>query len=160
MQSVFSFLIVALLYSCRQYLLLMLFEHLITSLVCFISGYMIHESVVWSNVHKKFVFLPRRVSSEIYDETADERRASNTRIMADDSFSKIEVDHVGPLSNTRGFSSFKFVPGTKDNVIVALKSEEDNGKIASYITAFTMSGDVLVTETLIGDIKYEGIEFV
>ena len=130
-----------------------------TSVVLF-SGYLIHESVVWSNVLKKFVFLPRRVSSDTYDETADEQRASNTLIMADDTFTDIKVEHVGPLSKTRGFSSFKFVPGTNDNVIVALKSEEDNGKIATYLIAFTMLGDVLIPETLIGDIKYEGIEFV
>ena len=123
-------------------------------------GYMIHESGVWSDIHNRFTFLPRRVSTERYDETADERRASNTRIMADEYFSHIEVDKVGPMSNTRGFSSFKFVPGTNDNVILALKSEEDAGKIVSYYTVFTVSGNVLVPETSIGDIKYEGIEFV
>ena len=121
---------------------------------------MIHESGVWSKIHNKFVFLPRRVSSEIYDETEDEKRASNTRIMANEAFSNIQVDHVGTLSKTRGFSSFKFVPNTLDNIIVALKSEEDQGHIATYVTVFTMSGEVLVEETIIGDIKYEGIEFV
>ena len=48
----------------------------------------------------------------------------------------------------------------KDEVIVALKSEEDAGTIASYILIFNMDGVVLLPETKIGDKKFEGIEFV
>src|SRR3712207_6975029 len=36
------------------------------------------------------------------------------------------------------FSSFKFIPNTDDQIIVALKSEEDSGKVATYIMAFTL----------------------
>ena len=43
---------------------------------------------------------------------------------------------------------------------MALKSEEDAGKIASYITAFNLEGDVLLEEIKIGDRKFEGIEFI
>lgn len=67
---------------------------------------------------------------------------------------------VGPLNLTRGFSSFKFVPDTDDQIILALKSEEDAGKIATYIIAFTLDGQVLLPETKIGDVKYEGLEFI
>ena len=75
-------------------------------------------------------------------------------------FSNIEVKTVGVLNPTHGFSSFKFVPGTEDKVIVALKSEEVDGKIASYILAFDINGTILMPERKIGDVKYEGIEFV
>lgn len=44
--------------------------------------------------------------------------------------------------------------------MVALKSEEDGGKIATYIMAFTLDGRILLPETKIGDVKYEGIEFI
>lgn len=67
---------------------------------------------------------------------------------------------VGPLNPTHGFSSFKFVPDTDDQVILALKSEEDAGKVATYIIAFTLDGQVLMPETKIGDVKYEGLEFI
>jgi soluble calcium-activated nucleotidase 1 len=38
-----------------------------------------------------------------------------------------------PLEKYRGFSSFKFIPGTKDSLIVATKSEENKGKIETCI---------------------------
>ena len=46
-------------------------------------------------------------------------------------------------------------------MIIALKSEEDQGTIASYITVFTVDNDILLPETkLDGAYKFEGIEFV
>ena len=36
-----------------------------------------------------------------------------------------------PLNKFRGFSSFKFLPGSQDSIIVALKSEENKGTIAT-----------------------------
>lgn len=67
---------------------------------------------------------------------------------------------VGTLVPTHGFSSFKFIPNTDDQIIVALKSEEDNGRIATYVMAFTLDGRFLLPETKIGTVKYEGIEFI
>ncbi|XP_074538403.1 soluble calcium-activated nucleotidase 1b isoform X2 [Halichoeres trimaculatus] len=123
-------------------------------------GYLIHESAAWSERLQRWFFLPRRASHEHYDETADERRATNLLLSCPADFSHITVRHVGPLNPTHGFSSFKFVPDTDDQIIVALKSEEDAGKIATYIIAFTLDGRVLMPETKIGDVKYEGFEFI
>lgn len=75
-------------------------------------------------------------------------------------FQDIKVRNVGLLNPTHGFSSFKFVPNTDDQIIVALKSEEDAGKIATYIVVFTLDGRILLPETKIGDVKYEGLEFI
>ena len=121
---------------------------------------MIHESAMWSSTQGKWFFLPRRASKETYTEKDDERRATNLLFTADEDFSVIKMQRIGPLHLTRGFSSFKFVPGTDDNVIVALKSEEDGDKIATYIIIFKLNGDILLDETLIGEHKFEGIEFV
>ena len=41
-------------------------------------AYMIHEAVLWSPVNRVWVFLPRRMSKEPYEETADELRGANT----------------------------------------------------------------------------------
>ncbi|XP_022207722.2 soluble calcium-activated nucleotidase 1 [Nilaparvata lugens] len=124
-------------------------------------GYMIHESGVWSPIHKKWFFLPRRMSKEKYDENIDERMATNIMIIADENFTNFEVKHIGHVIPTHGFSSFKFIPGSNDQAIVALKSEEDQGKIATYIMAFTIQGEILYPETKISDsMKFEGIEFV
>lgn len=123
-------------------------------------GYLIHEAAAWSDSFQRWFFLPRRASHERYEEAADERRATNLLLSCPADFSYIKLRQVGPLNPTHGFSSFKFVPGTKDQIIVALKSEEDAGKIATYMIAFTLDGHVLMPETKIGDVKYEGLEFI
>lgn len=124
------------------------------------TGYLIHESAAWSERLQNWFFLPRRASHEHYDETADERRATNLLLSCPADFIYISVRHVGPLNPTHGFSSFKFVPDTDDQIILALKSEEDAGRIATYIIAFTLDGQVLMPETKIGNVKYEGLEFI
>ncbi|CAL9700664.1 unnamed protein product [Knipowitschia caucasica] len=123
-------------------------------------GYLIHESAVWSKSLQRWFFLPRRASHERYDETADERRATNLLLSCPADFSYVRQSHAGPLNPTHGFSSFKFVPGTQDKIILALKSEEDGEKIATYMMAFTLDGHVLMPEMKIGDVKYEGLEFI
>ena len=42
----------------------------------------------------------------------------------------------GTLNKSRGYSSFKFIPETKDKIIVATKTEEDqtSRKMKSFIT--------------------------
>uniref|UniRef100_A0A3Q2XEX8 Soluble calcium-activated nucleotidase 1 n=1 Tax=Hippocampus comes TaxID=109280 RepID=A0A3Q2XEX8_HIPCM len=124
-------------------------------------GYLIHESAAWSDVLQRWFFLPRRASTERYEENADERRGTNLLLSCSPDFTDITASRVGPLDLTRGFSSFKFVPNTDDRIVLALKSEEDAGKIASYILAFTLDGRVLLPETKIADdVKYEGLEFI
>jgi soluble calcium-activated nucleotidase 1 len=70
------------------------------------------------------------------------------------------VSYIGEVVPTHGFSSFKFIPDTSDEFIVALKSEENEGQVASYITVFSIKGQILMPETKIADQKYEGIEFI
>ena len=121
---------------------------------------MIHESGTWSHIHQQWFFLPRRASTETYEEVADEKRATNILFRTDALFSKITMYRIGLFNPTHGFSSFKFIPGTGDNLIVALKSEEDKGKISSYIMVFDLEGLILLDETKIADHKLEGIEFI
>ncbi|XP_069050637.1 soluble calcium-activated nucleotidase 1b isoform X2 [Lepisosteus oculatus] len=123
-------------------------------------GYLIHESAAWSDTLQRWFFLPRRASAERYDEKADERRGTNLVLSCSPDFRHIQVSRVGQLDPTHGFSSFKFVPDTDDQIVLALKSEEDAGKIATYILAFTLDGRILMPETKIGDVKYEGLEFI
>jgi soluble calcium-activated nucleotidase 1 len=83
-------------------------------------------------------------------------------ITANEDFSDVKVTHVGKVTPVRGFSAFKFVPGTNEHVIVALKSAENEEAQTqeSYITVFTVDGDVLMQETQFGASKFEGIAFV
>lgn len=125
-------------------------------------GYLIHEAAMWSEVHGQWFFLPRRASTEVYTEEDDERRATNILFRCDEFFRSIRMEQLGQKHHTRGFSSFKFIPNSGDGLIVALKSEEDQGRITSYIVAFDLNnhGKTLMAETKIGDVKFEGIEFI
>jgi len=123
-------------------------------------GYVIHEAVMWSNVKRRWYFLPRRASHEKYDDQADERRATNVLLSCNESFEDFTVTTIGKLIPTHGFSSFKFVPGTGDNIIVALRSVEDQGHISTYIMVFKVDGTIIMDESFIENDKYEGIEFI
>ena len=81
-------------------------------------------------------------------------------LIADSTFSSIRSRKIGVVNPTHGFSSFKFIPQTKDTIFVALKTEEDQGRISSYIMVFTTNGELIMDEQKIGDIKFEGIEFI
>ncbi|CAH0750723.1 unnamed protein product [Diatraea saccharalis] len=123
-------------------------------------GYMIHESGVWSPIKRKWHFLPRRCSHETYNETLDEIRGCNYLITADNDFQHIQAYEITKHQPKHGFSSFKFIPGSNDDAIVALKTTEFEGKTATYITAFRTDGTVLLHDTFVENLKYEGIEFI
>lgn len=124
-------------------------------------GYMIFESCVWSTEAQEFFFLPRRASGQSYDEVLDEQRATNLLINTDEDFKTISHKTVGDIIPTRGYSSFKFVPGTNEKLIIALKTEEDSGETRSYVTLIDTSGNVLIKDIQISNsLKFEGIEFI
>lgn len=123
-------------------------------------GYMIHESGVWSAIKRQWHFLPRRCSRDTYNETIDEVNGCNYLITADDDFKVVQAKEITRLEPKLGFSSFKFIPGTGDEAIVALKTTEFEGKTSTYISAFTTDGTVLLPDTLVENQKYEGLEFI
>lgn len=125
-------------------------------------GYMIHESAAWSDIHRKWFFLPRRASDSPYNELEDERKGTNMLISADETFTHVQVTRVGKVILTLGYSSFKFIPGSRDRLIVALKSQEDGGRIATFVTVLTIEGRIVLPDQRVGSesIKYEGIEFI
>ena len=130
-------------------------------------GYIITEAIHWEPIERRWWVLPRRVSSDPYDEKKDERMGSNIVLSASEDFSSFREMRVGPQIPLRGWSSVKFLPGTKNRVLVALKTEEEEDKITgsgaqdTYITVFDVNGKVLLPQTQIpGNVKFEGIEFL
>ncbi|XP_050683582.1 apyrase [Leptidea sinapis] len=123
-------------------------------------GYMIHESGAWSAHTQKWHFLPRRCSEQPYNETRDEVMGCNYLITADSDFNKIKAVEITKHQPKHGFSSFKFIPGTNDEAIVALQTTEFDGSTATYISAFTTDGSILLESTFIENLKYEGLEFI
>ncbi|PFH34080.1 apyrase [Besnoitia besnoiti] len=130
------------------------------------SGYVIHEAINWSDALNRWVVLPRRVSHEQYHEVQDEHRGSNKLLLCSDDFSEIDVVDIQtppPLDPRKGFSSFKFVPGTGDKVILAVKSLEDSVEHLqkSFVTIFDITGKVLLPDLPFPhDSKYEGVAFL
>ena len=101
------------------------------------------------------------MSTLTYNDVEDERHGTNVLISCDAEFNDVALVHVGKLDPTHGFSSFKFVPGTGDDVAIALKSREVSGDISSFVMVFNVeTGHVLMPETQIDTEKFEGIEFV
>lgn len=56
---------------------------------------MTHEAGVWSEKHKQWFFLPRKVSKEAYNYKLDEQRAGNIMLRCSESFSDIHVVKIG-----------------------------------------------------------------
>ena len=135
-------------------------------------GYLIHESINWSPHMKKWVFSPRRISTEAYDDEKDEKRGSNRVVLVNQDFTSAETVTVEMKSTDglHGFSSLAFVPGTKDQHAMALRSVEEDCagddldvcKQRSYFVIFDVTtGKVLMDEVKLPlDMKFEGIEFV
>ena len=109
----------------------------------------------------------------MYDEVEDERKGSNRVVLVDDKFTqgdvveiKMKKDDMDPL---HGFSTFAFIPGTKDHHAMAVRSVEEDCtgavedcKQRSYIMVFdVLTGEVLMDEVQIDMAeKFEGLEFV
>ena len=136
-------------------------------------GYVIHEAVLWSEQTKSWIFIPRRVSSEKYNDVVDERKGTNKFVVVNESFTKGEVlDIKFPegFDTLHGFSTAAFVPGTKERHIAALRSVEEDCvggdasvcKQRTYMVVFDVkNGDVLMEETDFDPtFKFEGLEFL
>ena len=136
-------------------------------------GYVINEAILWSSHLQKWVFLPRRISSEQYNDVVDERKGSNKLLLVDEKFttSKVVEITMSDKDPLHGFSTFAFVPNTKDRHALAVRTveedcvggEENRCKQRSYFVIF----DVLTGEVLMDEVKYttdglkfEGVEFV
>lgn len=122
-------------------------------------GYLLHEAVRWNALLRRWFFLPRRVSTEAYDESLDEERGGNLVISMDEYFGDIRTSNIGPQIPTHGFSAFQFIP-FRETEVVALKTEEHKDKIATFITVFDLDGTILMEEQHVGSVKYEGLELV
>eukprot|EP00769_Ergobibamus_cyprinoides_P003715 gnl/Ergobibamus_cyprinoides/513.p2 GENE.gnl/Ergobibamus_cyprinoides/513~~gnl/Ergobibamus_cyprinoides/513.p2 ORF type:complete len:268 (-),score=58.59 gnl/Ergobibamus_cyprinoides/513:21-824(-) len=132
-------------------------------------AYLLHESGHFSPAHgNRWFFLPRRECATFYNEKNDQHEGTNLILSVDEHFtpSSVAITRIGGLGThtERGFSAFRFVPGSLTD-IVALRTEEIDDTTAnatgvllkSYITIVTTDGEILLPETFIGLHKFEGI---
>jgi soluble calcium-activated nucleotidase 1 len=141
------------------------------ALKCDFPGYLIIEACRWSSEMKKWVFLPRRISREAYDEVKDEQKGGRELVLVDEGFSfstvvKLNLDSQDPL---KGFSTFAFVPNSGDRHALAIRSVEDNcvnftpqcEQRSYFVVIDVTTGEQLSDEVKYpGTVKYEGVEFV
>ena len=136
-------------------------------------GYCIHEAILWSSHLNKWVFVPRRISSDAYDENEDERKGSNKLVLVDEKFTSAKVVDIAMavVDKLHGFSTIAFVPGTKDRHALAVRTVEEDCvggdenmcKQRSYFLVFDVTtGEVLMDEVKYSEegMKFEGVEFV
>ncbi|QCF26922.1 hypothetical protein [Hydrocarboniclastica marina] len=124
------------------------------------DGYVIHEAAEWHPYRREWLFFPRKISTEPFDEPVDEReRGANTLIIASEDFSNIRTLKVGERIPERGISSFKIIPGYP-NECVGLKSVEIGDRTEAWLFCFNLDGEVLQEDTLIGRYKCEGVEIL
>lgn len=122
------------------------------------QGYLTHEAGEWHPDLAKWLFFPRKISMEPFDEPVDEReRGGNILIIADESFNDIRTVTVGERTPERGVSSFKILPGCP-NEFVGLKSVEIGDRTETYLFCFDIDGNILKEDTFIGHYKCEGVE--
>lgn len=72
----------------------------------------------------------------------------------------IQVTCIGQVFPNHGYASFKFIPGTNDTLIAAISTQEEGATTATFITAFTVKGDIIYPQTQVIDQKFEGFEFI
>eukprot|EP00316_Scyphosphaera_apsteinii_P020474 CAMPEP_0119336932 /NCGR_PEP_ID=MMETSP1333-20130426/92939_1 /TAXON_ID=418940 /ORGANISM="Scyphosphaera apsteinii, Strain RCC1455" /LENGTH=367 /DNA_ID=CAMNT_0007347869 /DNA_START=299 /DNA_END=1402 /DNA_ORIENTATION=- len=124
------------------------------------NGYLTHEAALWDDATDRWLFAPRRGSSEPFDEKRDERQGSDLLLWHSSlhNSSRIKLVHVNePREPSRGYSSIRMLPGCSDK-FVALKTEEMDGRVASYISVLRTNGTVLMSDTFISTTKFEGLE--
>jgi len=129
-------------------------------------GYLLHEAVLWSERRREWVFLPRRYAPAPlrFEQRANEHRGWHVALVVDEAFVNVRAVQLDlPRSPERGFSSAKFVPGSNDNLVLAVRTVEleDTATLESFLSVFELSsGRVVLPERSIGFVKYEGVEFL
>ncbi len=126
-------------------------------------GYLTHEAVVFHQLYDRWIFLPRKLSTDgPYDDVTDEKNGCNLMLIATRDFKRIEVRTVGPLEPEWGFSAVRIVPD-HPNLLMAVKTREVGSEVQSKITVFNMDGSIVLRPEwamLPPGEKYEGLEFL
>eukprot|EP00808_Paulinella_micropora_P001148 g26872.t1 len=127
-------------------------------------GYLEHEAATWSPIRREWIFAPRRWSNESYDEEKNELRGWNKILRCTEDFSEILVVGLGmSVEPEKGFSSIKLIPGTNDELAMALRTLERE-KLGIYSTTAiifnVLSGEILAKDLVVDEAKYEGLAFL
>ena len=73
-------------------------------------AYMILEAIQWSDIHRRWFVLPRRVSREVYNEVLDEQRGSNIVMSCAEDFTDVKRKIKSKPMPTLFFLIMRFLP--------------------------------------------------
>ena len=133
------------------------------------KGYVTHESALWSSIHNRWFFYPRRISDHKWQPKTDAISGNNKFLAVRENskreFTDILVQNVLPLDPIRGCADLDFVPCTGDTEVAAVRTVEltvdDKDVLKSFISIFSIDGRVLLPEIEIvrkgTELKLEGI---
>jgi soluble calcium-activated nucleotidase 1 len=62
-------------------------------------AYLLHETCLWDEWNRQWVFFPRRASKEPYDDKSDETKGTNLMIEVSENFDSISHSTVGVSLN-------------------------------------------------------------
>ncbi|OQV24596.1 putative Soluble calcium-activated nucleotidase 1 [Hypsibius exemplaris] len=138
------------------------YEALDDHLAIKLGGFMMQEAVLYSDIAQAWYFLPRTIQ---YDNSTDDPvqdlSPCDFIVTATEDLTVFTTTAlVGPLDWRFGFSAARFVPGTNDSLILALRSFESEELFATKIVMFHLNGTIVLPEQIVvKGIKFEGLEF-
>lgn len=117
------------------------------------KGFIIHEAVTYSEIHRKWFFAPSKIGSS---------KKYNVLLWMSQCQKQFGIINIDDNQFNGGYSDIKFVPNTNDSLIFATRTfEKADGGYKSYSTIFTVNGTVVMPNRLISqDRKIAGIEFL
>eukprot|EP00189_Rhodosorus_marinus_P002582 CAMPEP_0113961188 /NCGR_PEP_ID=MMETSP0011_2-20120614/5158_1 /TAXON_ID=101924 /ORGANISM="Rhodosorus marinus" /LENGTH=395 /DNA_ID=CAMNT_0000972777 /DNA_START=318 /DNA_END=1505 /DNA_ORIENTATION=- /assembly_acc=CAM_ASM_000156 len=131
-------------------------------------GYLMHEAVLWDEQRRAWLFFPRRFSETGYDGDDNELKGWNHALILSEDFDKVleDIDFEDLSSGgAEGFSSVKFMPGTDNRLVLALRSVERNAldDFKTFLSVLDLrKPKVILPESAVPplDDKYEGLVFL
>jgi soluble calcium-activated nucleotidase 1 len=121
-------------------------------------GYLIHEAIIWDEFNSKFIIVPRKASTEGYEEKKDEKKGTNLMIISNQRFNAIKVKKLGEEELEYGFSSIKKLPNMNMFVGIKVKELTDPKETNTKLIIFDTEGKFHSDYVDLGNIKFEGIE--
>lgn len=123
-----------------------------------LNGYLAHESALWSDIHKRWFFTPRKFSLKKYKKKKYPSMGTNLMVSCDENFENMLIREVLDLVPLHGCSDMAFVPNTGDTEIIFTRTIEDGDYVDSFVAIADLLGNTLLEETrIVTGLKYEGI---
>jgi len=126
-----------------------------------ILGEIEHEAAEWDHFKQKWLFTPRRVTKQKKDAATWNSISTNRAVFVDDNSRDLEILELGDLNKNFGFVGLRYIPGTNNQLVLALKTGLDKqGNQLSTLVVYNQAGMVVMPEITVAEGIYSGVEFL